>query len=77
MGRSKTATERRSQEMVETSRDGKRVYATKPLYGAWDDQFDPDAAGVAVDFCSEQGLRRRFQALSRHIAFTASSTSST
>jgi selenium-binding protein 1 len=30
--------------MVEVSRDGKRVYWTNSLYGAWDDQFFP--AGV-------------------------------
>src|SRR5260370_1681387 len=33
-------------QMVEVSRDGKRVYFTNSLYGAWDDQFDPD--GVAA-----------------------------
>ncbi len=25
--------------MVEISRDGRRVYLTNSLYGAWDDQF--------------------------------------
>jgi selenium-binding protein 1 len=29
-------------QMVEISRDGKRVYATNSLYRAWDDQFYPD-----------------------------------
>ena len=29
-------------QMVEVSRDGKRVYLTNGLYNAWDDQFYPD-----------------------------------
>jgi selenium-binding protein 1 len=29
-------------QMVEVSRDGKRVYLTNSLYQAWDDQFYPD-----------------------------------
>ncbi|MEU7202177.1 selenium-binding protein SBP56-related protein [Streptomyces sp. NPDC045470] len=29
-------------QMVELSRDGRRVYLTNSLYGAWDDQFYPD-----------------------------------
>jgi selenium-binding protein 1 len=29
-------------QMVEISRDGKRVYFTNSLYRAWDDQFYPD-----------------------------------
>jgi selenium-binding protein 1 len=32
--------------MVEVSRDGKRVYVTNSLYGAWDDQFYPDGVGA-------------------------------
>ena len=28
--------------MVEVSRDGRRVYVTNSLYGAWDAQFYPD-----------------------------------
>jgi selenium-binding protein 1 len=32
--------------MVEVSRDGKRVYFTNSLYGAWDDQFYPDGVGT-------------------------------
>jgi selenium-binding protein 1 len=50
-------------QMVEVSRDGRRVYVTNSLYGAWDDQFfpsgvgawmakidtDPDAAGLTLD----------------------------
>jgi selenium-binding protein 1 len=31
--------------MVEVSRDGRRVYFTNSLYGAWDDQFYPDGVG--------------------------------
>jgi selenium-binding protein 1 len=33
-------------QMVEVSRDGKRVYLTNSLYGAWDDQFFPDGVGA-------------------------------
>jgi methanethiol oxidase len=33
-------------QMVEISRDGKRVYATNSLYGAWDDIFYPDGVGA-------------------------------
>jgi selenium-binding protein 1 len=29
-------------QMVEISRDGKRVYFTNSLYGSWDEQFYPD-----------------------------------
>ncbi|HTJ32132.1 MAG TPA: selenium-binding protein SBP56-related protein [Dactylosporangium sp.] len=32
-------------QMVEISRDGRRVYVTNSLYGAWDDQFYPDGVG--------------------------------
>ena len=32
-------------QMVEVSRDGRRVYVTNSLYGAWDDQFFPDGTG--------------------------------
>lgn len=33
-------------QMVEISRDGRRVYWTNSLYGAWDDQFYPDGIGA-------------------------------
>ena len=33
-------------QMVEVSRDGKRVYVTNSLYGAWDDQFYPAGVGA-------------------------------
>jgi selenium-binding protein 1 len=33
-------------QMVEVSRDGKRVYFTNSLYGAWDEQFYPDGIGA-------------------------------
>jgi selenium-binding protein 1 len=33
-------------QMVEVSRDGKRVYVTNSLYGAWDDQFYPNGVGA-------------------------------
>ncbi|MHB1534135.1 MAG: selenium-binding protein SBP56-related protein [Acidimicrobiales bacterium] len=32
-------------QMIEVSRDGRRVYVTNSLYGAWDDQFYPDGLG--------------------------------
>ncbi|RBY82871.1 selenium-binding protein [Geodermatophilus sp. TF02-6] len=32
-------------QMVEISRDGRRVYLTNSLYGAWDDQFFPAGCG--------------------------------
>jgi selenium-binding protein 1 len=33
-------------QMVEVSRDRKRVYFTNSLYGAWDDQFYPEGVGA-------------------------------
>jgi len=33
-------------QMVEVSMDGRRVYLTNSLYGAWDDQFYPDGVGA-------------------------------
>lgn len=33
-------------QMVEVSRDGRRVYVTNSLYSAWDDQFYPDGVGA-------------------------------
>ena len=33
-------------QMLEISRDGKRVYWTNSLYGAWDDQFYPEGVGA-------------------------------
>ncbi len=47
-------------QMVEISRDGKRVYWTNSLYSTWDDQFYPDgvpAAMVKADVGAEGGLR--------------------
>ena len=59
--------------MVETSRDGRRVYFTNSLYSTWDDQFYPDgirgwmakldvspAGGMALDkdfFLEFEGTR--------------------
>jgi len=46
-------------QMVEVSRDGRRVYFTNSLYGAWDDQFYPDGVGawmVKLDVGDEGGL---------------------
>lgn len=33
-------------QMMEISRDGKRVYVTNSLYAAWDDMFYPAGAGA-------------------------------
>ena len=33
-------------QMVEVSRDGRRVYVTNSLYAAWDDIFYPDGVGA-------------------------------
>ncbi|MFI9597313.1 selenium-binding protein SBP56-related protein [Nonomuraea sp. NPDC052265] len=33
-------------QMVEVSRDGRRVYLTNSLYGSWDDQFYPEGVGA-------------------------------
>ena len=46
-------------QMVEISRDGKRVYWTNSLYSTWDDQFYPDgvpAAMVKADVGANGGL---------------------
>src|ERR1700757_1055854 len=32
-------------QMVEVSRDGRRIYLTNSLYGSWDDQFFPEGVG--------------------------------
>jgi selenium-binding protein 1 len=47
-------------QMVEISRDGRRVYLTNSLYGSWDDQFYPDGVGAwmaKIDASPEEGLR--------------------
>jgi selenium-binding protein 1 len=42
--------------MVETSRDGRRVYLTNSLYASWDAQFYPDGIdGWMVKLDSEPG----------------------
>ena len=33
-------------QMVEISRDGRRVYATNSLYASWDEVFYPDGVGA-------------------------------
>jgi selenium-binding protein 1 len=46
-------------QMVEVSRDGRRVYVTNSLYGAWDDQFYPDGVGAwlaKIDVNPEGGI---------------------
>jgi selenium-binding protein 1 len=45
-------------QMVEVSRDGKRVYVSNSLYGAWDEQFYPDGVGswlAKLDVDTEAG----------------------
>ncbi|GMG86355.1 selenium-binding protein SBP56-related protein [Biformimicrobium ophioploci] len=46
-------------QMVEISRDGKRVYFTNSLYSTWDDQFYPERMGgwmVKVDVHQDGGM---------------------
>jgi methanethiol oxidase len=46
-------------QMVEVSRDGRRVYVSNSLYGSWDDQFYPDGVGswlVKLDAGDDGGL---------------------
>jgi selenium-binding protein 1 len=46
-------------QMVEASRDGRRVYFTNSLYAAWDDQFYPDGIAswmVKVDVDDDGGI---------------------
>ena len=48
-----------SPQMVEISRDGRRVYVTNSLYRAWDDQFYPDGVDgwlVKVDVQPDGGM---------------------
>jgi selenium-binding protein 1 len=45
-------------QMVEISRDGRRVYATNSLYASWDEIFYPDGVGawaVRIDADTEAG----------------------
>ncbi|MEM7042055.1 MAG: selenium-binding family protein [Pseudomonadota bacterium] len=45
-------------QMVEISKDGKRIYFTNSLYGAWDEQFYPDGIDgwmVKLDVDTENG----------------------
>ena len=39
-------------QMVEISRDGKRVYFTNSLYSAWDEQFYPSGVPAAQVMCN-------------------------
>jgi selenium-binding protein 1 len=46
-------------QMVEVSRDGRRVYVTNSLYGAWDDQFYPHGVGAwmaKIDVNPDDGM---------------------
>src|SRR5437773_10651737 len=46
-------------QMVEVSRDGKRVYFTNSLYSTWDEQFYPDGVGswmVKLDVSPQGGI---------------------
>jgi selenium-binding protein 1 len=47
-------------QMVEVSRDGRRIYLTNSLYAAWDDQFYPDGINgwaVKLDADPSGGMR--------------------
>jgi selenium-binding protein 1 len=47
-------------QMVEISRDGRRVYVTNSLYSSWDDQFYPDGIRgwmAKVDVSENGGIR--------------------
>lgn len=46
-------------QMVEVSRDGRRLYVTNSLYSSWDDQFYPGLRGwlVKIDADPTGGLR--------------------
>jgi selenium-binding protein 1 len=47
-------------QMVEVSRDGKRVYFTNSLYAAWDEQFYPEGVGnwmVKLDVAPQGGMK--------------------
>jgi selenium-binding protein 1 len=46
-------------QMVEASRDGRRVYFTNSLYSTWDDQFYPGLRGwmVKVDVDQDGGMK--------------------
>ena len=46
-------------QMVEVSRDGRRVYFTNSLYAAWDEQFYPEGVGnwmVKLDTAPKGGI---------------------
>jgi methanethiol oxidase len=46
-------------QMVEVSRDSKRVYFTNSLYGSWDEQFYPDGVGAwmaKLDIAADGGM---------------------
>jgi methanethiol oxidase len=47
-------------QMVEVSRDGRRVYFTNSLYAAWDEQFYPEGVGnwmVMLDVGPNGGIQ--------------------
>jgi methanethiol oxidase len=47
-------------QMVEVSRDGKRVYLTNSLYRTWDEQFYPDGVRgwlTKIDVGANGGMR--------------------
>ena len=48
-------------QMVEVSRDGRRVYVTNSLYGVWDDIFYPDGVGRLDGQARRRPGRRRAQ----------------
>jgi methanethiol oxidase len=44
-------------QMVEVSRDGRRVYVTNSIYGVWDDIFYPDGVGAWMAKLDADGER--------------------
>ena len=65
-------------QMVEVSRDGKRIYFTNSLYAAWDEQFYPDGVGswmVKLERRSEWRHRVRQKLFRREQRLPGSSSS--
>ena len=65
-------------QMVEVSRDGRRVYFTNSLYAAWDEQFYPEGVGnwmVKLDADPKRWDSARFQIFLRDGGTSAASDS--
>ena len=61
-------------QMVEVSRDGRRVYVTNSLYGAWDDQFYPGRRRRLDGQARRRPRQRRPHPRSRASSRTATSS---